>query len=98
MKHRFAKLVPAHMDKNLSFQMINTQPGDNSKIAHAFSADEVRPAQPFLQGCSGGWVMVEFWNPDKEVVQKAAKHLFELFDLPYLEGEFTREELGLSCI
>lgn len=96
MKHRLAKLVPPQADKNSSFQMINTQPGDNSKVIHAFSSDEVRPAQPFLQGCDGGWIMVEFWNKDMIAVQEAAKHLFKLFGLPFLEGNFTREELGLA--
>lgn len=56
----------------------------------------VKAANPFLQGNSRGWAMVEFWTKDKALVDNAAAVLFDLFKLPVFEGQFTREDLGLA--
>ncbi len=93
---KLARLVPPHADKNWSFQAINLTEDDVYKIRAAFPHAAVQPASPFLQGNSGGWAMVEFWTKDKKVIDTAAKHLFDVFRLPVVEGDFTRKDLGLE--
>ena len=84
------------MDKNWSFQAINVTKDQVDDIRLAFASPEVSKANPFLQGDNGGWVMVEFWTKDAIDIYKASKYLFDLFDLPFSEGQFTRKELGLE--
>lgn len=93
---KLARLVPPHFDKNWSFQAINLTEDDVWKIRSAFSHAAVQPASPFLQGNSGGWAMVEFWTKDKKAIDAAAKHFFDVFQLPFIEGDFTRKDLGLE--
>ena len=40
--------------------------------------------------------MVEFWTKDKKAIDAAAKHFFDVFQLPFVEGDFTRKDLGLD--
>lgn len=93
---KVARLVPPHADKNWSFQAVNVAEDDVWTVRGAFSNKVVKAANPFLQGNSGGWVMVEFWTKDKAVIDAAAKVLFDSFKLPVIEGDFTREDLGLA--
>lgn len=95
-KKMIAKMIPPHMDKNWSFQAINVTKDQVDNIRLAFSAPEVKKANPFLQGDNGGWVMVEFWTKDAIDIYNASKYLFDLFELPYAQGQFTRKELGLE--
>lgn len=91
-----ARLVPPHADKNWSFQAVNVEEDDVWAIRGAFSNEVVKKASPFLQGNSGGWVMVEFWTKDKDIIDAAAKVLLGLLNLAVVEGEVTREDLGLD--
>lgn len=90
-----AKLVPPHSDKHWSFQVINVSEDQVLEIRRLFSNSAVRAANPFLQGNSRGWVMVEFWTADKSLIDAAASVLFDLLKQPHQEGNFTRQELGL---
>ncbi|MBU9199981.1 hypothetical protein KTD31_01010 [Burkholderia multivorans] len=96
MKTRIAKLVPPHLDKHWSFQMVNPTEEEVGVIRAAFHVSAVKAANPFLQGCSKDWLMVEFWTDSKDEVDAASAHLFNLVSLPVLEGDFTRAELGLE--
>ncbi|HDR9103321.1 hypothetical protein [Paraburkholderia sp. A3RO-2L] len=96
MKTRIAKLVPPHMDKHWSFQMVNPTEEEVSLIRAAFHTTAVQAAKPFLQGCTKDWLMVEFWTYSKDEVDAAGAHLFNLVSLPVREGDFTRAELGLE--
>lgn len=96
MKNRIAKLVPPHLDKHWSFQMVNPTEADAGQIRAAFQANVVKAAHPFLQGCTRDWLMVEFWTDSKEEVDAACAHLSSLVSLPLREGQFTRAELGLE--
>lgn len=91
-----ARLVPPHADKNWSFQAVNVSEDDVYRIKRAFSHPAVCDTSPFLQGNSRGWVMVEFWTKDKAAIDRAAQHFFGLFKLAVVEGDFTREDLGLA--
>ena len=91
-----AKMIPPHMDKHWSFQAINVTEEEVDDVRLAFTAPQVKQAEPFLQGNNGGWLMVEFWTKDLEDIINAGKYLFKLFDLPFSEGQFTRKELGLE--
>lgn len=95
-RQKVARLVPPHADKHWSFQVVNVGEDEVWNIRGAFSNEAVKKANPFLQGNSGGWVMVEFWTEDKGIIDAAAKVLFQLFQLPVIEGDFTREDLGLA--
>ena len=95
-KQKIARLVPPQMDKNWSFQMINVTEDDAQNVYHAFATPVVQAAHPFLQGNSGGWLMVEFWTRDKVAIDAASQNLADLFGLTLREGDFTRDELGLS--
>lgn len=91
---RIAKLVPPHMDKHWSFQIQNRLPDDSDKARSAmYSNDIVKQANPFLQGCSDDWLMIEFWTLSKEAIDAACKQLSETFGLAYTEGQFTREDV-----
>ena len=96
MAKKVARLVPTHADKHWSFQVVNVTEADVFDVRGAFSNEVVKKANPFLQGNSGGWVMVEFWKRDKATIDAAAKVLFDLFNLPVVEGDFTRKDLGLA--
>lgn len=96
-KKMIAKMVPPQMDKHWSFQAINANEEKVTKIIQAaFSDPQVENAKPFLQGSNGGWIMVEFWTHNPTAVLNAGKYLFDLLELPYAEGQFTREELGFE--
>lgn len=96
MNQRLAKLVPPHMDKHHSFQMIGALPEDIIRVRVALQAPQVKAVRPFLQGESRDWVMVEFWSDDLELIQIAAKHLADCVDLDLLHGNFDRSELGFN--
>lgn len=92
-----AKLCPPQYDKNYSFQAINVSKEDRDTIVSCFRKPSVQKAQPFLQGDSGNWVMVEFWVKDLQVIQDAANTLAEAIGIKNLEaGVFTRKDLGLE--
>lgn len=90
---RIAKLVPPHADKHYSFQVLHRNDDDKRLVRVAMQHTDVAPASPFLQGCSENWLMVEFWCRDKEVIDKACRQLSATLELPYVEGDFTREEV-----
>lgn len=99
IKHTIAKLVPPHMDKSWSFQMVvmNGDAPATHEFVGLFRRDpDVKAASPFLQGHSHNWSMVEFGKRDKEIVLKAAEALAKHFGVSYTEGDFTRAELGLD--
>lgn len=87
--------MPPHADKGWSFQIVNITDDDVWTIRSQFPKAAVEAAKPFLQGNSGGWAMVEFWNPDKAAVDVAAAVMFEAFNLAVIEGQFSREDLGI---
>lgn len=91
-----ARLVPPYGDKHWSFQVLNVEDSDVRELLWRFQDPRVKAANPFLQGNSRGWAMVEFWTKDKALVDNAAAVLFDLFKLPVFEGQFTREDLGLA--
>lgn len=93
---KIARLVPPHADKNWSFQAVGVVEDDVRQIRGAFFTESVKAANPFLQGNSGDWVMVEFWTKDKALIDAAARQLFALVGQELREGDFTREELGLA--
>lgn len=94
-KERIAKLVPPHRDKNHSFQVIFIKEGDKERILSLFSDPVVKPTQPFLQGATREWLMVEFWTKDITLIKRATDKLTATLNVSYTEGDFTREELGL---
>lgn len=96
MSQRLAKLVPPHMDKHHSFQMIGALPEDIIRVRVALQDPQVKAVRPFLQGESRDWMMVEFWSDDLELIQIAAKHLADCVELDLLHGNFDRSELGLN--
>jgi hypothetical protein len=95
-KKMIAKMIPPHMDKHWSFQAVNVTEEQVKEVRAAFHAPQVKQAEPFLQGNNGGWLMVEFWTNNPTAVLNAGKYLFDLFELSYAEGQFTRKELGLE--
>lgn len=66
-----------------------------------FADPVIKEANPFLQGNSNGWIMVEFWTLNHPAILKAADMLFKAFDLPVItvtnpkESVFTLEELDI---
>lgn len=90
---RIAKLVPPHMDKHWSFQVMHRLEEDEHVVKSTIHRHEVKNAEPFIQGLDRNWIMVEFWTNDKEAVTAAANALAEALGLSYTEGEFTREEI-----
>lgn len=90
-----AKLVPPHMDKHWSFQVVRASNDMRNACVAEFKHPEVAKASPFLQGDSGDWFMIEFWRGGKEASETAAKQLAGVVGLALMEGEFTRAELGL---
>ncbi|MBI6885757.1 hypothetical protein [Pseudomonas putida] len=92
-----AKLVPPHMDKHHSFQVVNISKDDRDTILSMFRKPSVEKARPFLQGDSRGWVMVEFWSKDEEAIKAASDALAKSIGIEsYGVGQFTRKELGLE--
>lgn len=96
MKKIIAKVIAPYADKNWSFQLINASEQIVGKVRVAFNDPEVKEAEPFLQGNSGGWVMVEFWSRDLSKIVKACNRLGNLLKVEFTQGEFTRKELGLE--
>lgn len=90
------RLVPPHMDKNWSFQMVSDQPLDRGEFILAMELPEVADANPFLQGFDSKWVMIEFWTRDEGLIRNAAGRLADHFNVKLLEGQFTRADLGLE--
>ena len=92
-----AKLCPPHYDKNYSFQVINISKEHRDAIVACFQHPLVKKANPFLQGDSGDWVMVEFWVKDLMVIQEASDLLARKIGIESFEhGTFTRKDLGLE--
>ena len=96
MKKIIAKVIAPYADKNWSFQLINASEQIVGKVRVAFNDPEVKEAEPFLQGNSGGWVMVEFWTRDLGKIVKACNRLGNLLKVEFTQGQFTRKELGLE--
>ena len=90
-----AKLVPPQGDKSWSFQIHNRSEAHGDAVLAGMRHEVVARAQPFLQGCTKEWLMVEFWRMDKAVVDAAARHLAQQCGVRYTEGQFTRADLGL---
>lgn len=96
MKKIIAKVIAPYADKNWSFQLINATEQTVGKIRVAFNDPEVKQAEPFLQGNSDGWVMVEFWTKDLAKIVKACNRLGDLLKVQFTQGEFTKQELELE--
>lgn len=95
-KVKIARLVPPSGDKHWSFQAINLSTEEVSAIRGGLRREAVAPARPFLQGCDGGWVMVEFWVASEQLARAAAADLAELLGVALIDGNFTRADLGLD--
>lgn len=93
---KVALLVPPQGDKNWSFQMVNITEDDADTVRRAFLEPDVKRAEPFLQGLSRDWIMVEFWVADKAIIDAAAKVLFDRVKQPWASRGFTRADLGLG--
>lgn len=92
-----AKLCPPQGDKHHSFQVINITKDDRDTLLSCFRKPSVAKTQPFLQGDSGGWVMVEFWTKDIDAIRAASKALATAIGIDQFdEGDFTRKDLGLE--
>lgn len=92
-----AKLVPPNMDKNFSFQMMNASPEQREAVLVAVMTPTVKLAQPFRQSDSNGFLMIEFWVSDREVIQRAANALAACVGIQTLqEGHFTRKDIGFE--
>lgn len=90
-----ARLVPPHGDKGWSFQVANRLEDHERSVRQCMQSPAVKAANPFLQGCSPDWLMVEFWTKDKNLVDSACEHLSKELGLQCSEGQFTRQDLGL---
>ena len=60
-----AKIIDPHMDKNFSLQFFNVTDEDRNKVLSVFHR-LCRGSSffQFVQGDSGGWMMIEFWTSD----------------------------------
>lgn len=92
-----AKLVPSYVERQMSFQAINVTAKDRATLISMFIHPSVAPAQPFLEGDSDGWIMVQFLTRDHQILRDAAQALAKSVGVSALvKGQFTRKELGLE--
>jgi hypothetical protein len=90
-----ARQIGPKAGKGHSFQAVMVNEEQLGDLRAAMSEPQVKAAHPFLQGNSGGWIMIEFWTKDIEVIDVACQVLVEALGVPLLFGDFTRPELGL---
>ena len=90
---RVAKLVPPSGDKGWSFQVTNRRKQDVQMVRVAMDTPAVKQAQPFLQGETPDWLMVEFWVRDKELIVAASKIIARALSIDFVEGHFTKEDV-----
>lgn len=83
-------------DKGHSFQAVQITPDQLGDLRVAMASAVVKAANPFLQGNSDGWIMIEFWTNDFDVVNAACQNLADALHTPLLQGGFTRKENGLE--
>lgn len=95
-KAMIAKHVPPHGDKNHSFQAQFITAEQREKILIEMRSELVQRAEPFKQGDQPGWIMIEFWVSDMELINDAMRALAQSVDAELLYGDFTRKELGFS--
>lgn len=89
------KLIRPHIDKNWSYQILGCDKKVRDKVVSVFS--DIKYAQPFLQGDSGNWLMVEFWTNNKTHILEACNFISESLGINYCESDdFTQEDL-LNC-
>lgn len=92
-----AKKIPPRLGKGVSFQVINLNQEQREELILTMRSDEVKQAHPFLQGDQDGWLMIEFWSQDAELVEKCCKLLAQSINVDITGGDdFTRKELGLE--
>ena len=92
-----ARLIPPHMDKHWSFQIVCDELPPRGDFMLAMADPAVKQAEPFLQGYNErNWMMIEFWKGGEDAARSAAQHLANRFATSLLEGNFTRKELGLE--
>jgi hypothetical protein len=90
---RIAKLVPPSGGKNWSFQVANRREQDIRLVRVAMATPAVKLAQPFLQGETPDWLMVEFWVRDKEKIVAACKIIARALSTEFVEGTFTTKDV-----
>jgi len=70
-----AKLIAPSMDKNWSLQLFDV-PNDkqiqNEIWYHARIIGQHFKVNPFLQGNSEGWMMIEYWTSEESFILEAA--------------------------
>ncbi|MYM92669.1 hypothetical protein [Duganella vulcania] len=96
LMHTIARFVPPSGDKHWSFQMRSDELPDAGAFIAAMRAPIVKAVEPFLQGHSRDWAMVEFWTRDEGAARAAAEALAQHFGCTLRVGDFSREELGLA--
>jgi len=95
MKKLIVKLVPPSGDKGYSFQTMHASAEQMETLIGLMSDPVVIKARPFLQGQddSSGWIMIEFWVPDRTRVLEASAILAQLVGACLVEGEITMEDV-----
>lgn len=76
------KLIDPHNDKNFSIQFFDITPTERSEIlrifhtmANTFNHINSLYGNPFLQGDSNKWIMIEFWTNSIESIIRAGNFI-----------------------
>jgi hypothetical protein len=91
-----ARQIGPKGDKSHSFQAVKVTQDRLYDLRSAMASAAVKAANPFLQGNSGEWIMIEFWTKDLDLVNAACQNLAESLHTPLFQGDFSRKELGLE--
>lgn len=62
-------------DKSMNIQFNGITEENKQKVKSVMYSDSVKKIQPFVQGDSGGWLMIEFWGGDQDEVLSACRKM-----------------------
>jgi hypothetical protein len=93
MKALVARLVPGRGDKNQSFQAMYVSEEQRVRLIAQMQEPEVQAARPFRQGDNLGWMMIEFWVDNEEVIETAAKSLAKSIGVELKHGDFSHADV-----
>jgi len=79
-----AKLIAPHMDKNWSLQFFDVPTAKETRNEiwyHSRIIAQHFKVNPFLQGDSGEWMMIEYWSDAQSYILEAAMKTCEILKI-----------------
>jgi hypothetical protein len=74
------ELHPPYSDKRTSFHFQGVT--DELRPRIKCLLHDLSMSNPFLQGDSGAWMMIELWNPDPKLIEQCIEIVRTTFQLP----------------